>query len=453
YGRFTDTYEDLRSDGTHAESPWTEFTHAGDFQTLPVSFQDNRVWRAYYIGVFRANQVLEHVPGIKMDSNLKKRLLAETHFLRGIFYFNLLKMYHNIPLVLHTSSDPSKFDVPQTSPDSVWMQIDKDFQAAIPDLPLKYSGDNVGRATKGAAEAYLGKSYLFQKKYQAAATEFKKVIDSGVYGLVANDRDNFDKKGENNKESIFEVQFSSTLGGSGTANGNGIWGTPQPNWGENNLRGNTYAPSGFGWADIEPTHTLENEFLQDSTINGNVDPRLPASLFYYYPGETVYGVPYKQAYPNSYKTAIFWRKYERDTPGGNESDVKNGIDNRLMRYADVLLMYAECLNDMGQTNSAYKYIDMVRSRANLPKLANTKPNMTQSQMMTQIAHTRFLEFCGEEHRYDDILRWGWLKDPQKLKWLQQRDPEFNGYKPGHEYLPIPQSALDANPKLHQNPGY
>lgn len=447
--RFSNTTADLRGDDTKADSPWSEMTDCGNFTLTATSLQVQLIWRVYYEGVYRANQVLENVPNIKMDPTLKARLLGEAHFLRGFFYFELLKFYHNVPLILHTVKSQKDYLVAQAPPDSVWAQIEKDFSAAIPVLPEKYSGDNVGRATKGAAEAYLGKAYLFTKQWQKASNEFKKVIDSGVYGLVANYRDNFTSADENNKESIFEVQFNRNIGGTATS-----WQSPpQPDWGQTQARSITYAPTGFGWSDIEATPTLLDEFKKDTTVSGGPDPRMRASLFYNYPGETVYGVPFKQEYQGADTNKVFWRKYESDTPGGSEIDARSGINIRLMRYADVLLMYAEAENNLGNTGVAYTYVQKVRARADLPDLKTVKPGMNQQQMQDQIAHERFLELCGEGHRFDDIVRWGWLKDPAKLKWLQQRDPEFKGYVPGREYLPIPQGELDVNPKLHQNPGY
>jgi hypothetical protein len=119
----------------------------------------------------------------------------------------------------------------------------------------------------------------------------------------------------------------------------------------------------------------------------------------------------------------------------------------------VVLMYAECLNELGQTAAAYPYIQMVRSRVNLPDLAITKPGMTAAQMRDQIAHERLLEFALEGHRFDDIRRWGWLTDPTKLALLKSRDPEFNSYQPGKEYYPLPKSETDNNPGFVQNPTY
>ncbi|MCW3109115.1 MAG: RagB/SusD family nutrient uptake outer membrane protein, partial [Segetibacter sp.] len=151
---------------------------------------------------------------------------------------------------------------------------------------------------------------------------------------------------------------------------------------------------------------------------------------------------------------LFSSKYENDQSGrADEFDWRSGINERIMRYADVLLMYAECLNEMGQPAAAYPHIQKVRARAGLADLATVKPNMTQQEMREQLAHERFLEFPLEGHRFDDIRRWGWLQDPAKLALLKQRDPEFATYLPGREYFPIPQSEIDNNPGFKQNTGY
>ena len=116
-------------------------------------------------------------------------------------------------------------------------------------------------------------------------------------------------------------------------------------------------------------------------------------------------------------------------------------------------MYAECLNETGDTSGAYTYIQMVRSRVGLPNLATVKPGLTKDQMRDQIGHERFLEFPLEGHRFDDIRRWGWLQNPTKLAWLKARDFEFNTYVEGREFFPIPQLEMDNNPGTVQNSGY
>lgn len=152
--------------------------------------------------------------------------------------------------------------------------------------------------------------------------------------------------------------------------------------------------------------------------------------------------------------ALFCHKYENGDNGiVNEYDWRSGINERLMRYADVLLMYAECLNELGTTSAAYPYIQQVRSRVGLPNLSTTLPGMSQAQMRDQLSHERFLEFSLEGHRFDDIRRWGWLSDAAKLALLKTRDPEFNTYSPGREYLPIPLTEIQTNVGIVQNTSY
>ena len=458
YMRMTHVILNTRGDDATSNSPWNEIYNCGKF-TLDVNgFTTTSAYQDYYQGVFRANQVLENVPGISMDADLKNRILGQTYFLRGLYFFHLASIYRNVPIPLTVGLSSTGFYVPQSPQDSVYGQAISDFAKAASLLPTSYANvtgpdaGQVGRATKGAAMAFLGKAYLFTKQYSLAAQQFQNVIGLGIYSLVPNYHDNFTEQDENNQESIFEVQFSRTVGG--TADG---WGPndPDPTWGKYEARAVTFGPRNFAFGDVQPTKTLYHEFLQEKTTGGAVDPRLYATMFYNTPTMTVYGQSFQVTYGVA-DSEVFCRKYENDGFYPNEftpAAFQSGINSRLMRYADVLLMYAECLNETGQTAQAYPYIQQVRARVGLPDLAVTKPNMTQQQMRDQLAHERFLEFGLEGHRFDDIVRWGWLQDPTKLAYLQARDPEFNTYFPGREYMPIPLAEIQTNPGLVQNPGW
>lgn len=148
-------------------------------------------------------------------------------------------------------------------------------------------------------------------------------------------------------------------------------------------------------------------------------------------------------------------KKSQNYPGcvPNEYDWRSGINECMMRYTDVLLMDAECLNEQGQTAQAYQYIQVVCNRVNLPDLATVKSNMTQKQMREQLVHERYLEFLQEGHRFDAIRRWRWLQNSAKLAGLKQCDFKFNTYAPGREYFPIPQREIDIHPGDKQNNGY
>ncbi|MNX53174.1 SusD family protein [compost metagenome] len=456
YMRSTPLLLDLKGDDTRSNSPWDAMYNVGRFNsTVSNAAIYGWAYETYYQGIYRCNQVLTNVPGIAMtDEGLKNRILGQAHFLRGLYLFHAVNMFKNVPL-------PTEIAVynPQKTNEEGWAQVIADFKAAAELLPTTY--DNVsgldagqkGRATKGAALGYLGKAYLFTKDFENAKTSFKKVIDLGVYSLVSNYRDNFTDKNENNSESLFEVQFSREAGGVDL----GWGGAPASGWGKTSARAITYGPRAFGWTDVQPTWTLFNEYHDELTTSGAVDPRLDATMFYNKPGGMqLYGQDFATFYaanPGDLND-LFCRKYQNsDGEYANEYDWRSGINERLLRYADILLMYAECLNETGDTAGAYTYIQMVRNRVGLPNLSTAKPGLSQDGMREQIGHERFLEFPLEGHRFDDIRRWGWLENPTKLAWLKARDVEFNSYAAGREYFPIPQLEMDNNPGTVQNPSY
>lgn len=456
YMRCTPLMLDLRGDDTRSNSPWDQMYNSGKFALNTDNTQIyGWAFGAFYEGISSSNQVLENVPKIKMDSTLRNRIIGQAYFLRGLYFYHLVNMFGNVALPTSTTVIYNK----QRTEAEGWAQVIGDFKQAAALLPVSYitvtgaDAGQLGRATKGAALGFLGKSYLFTKKYDSAAANFKAVMDLGVYSLVAKYSDNFTTANENNSESIFEVQFSRDAGGKDL----GWGGTPSSSWGKTSARAITYAPRGFGWTDVQPTRALLTEFQLEKTTTNQEDPRLTATLFYNKPGLKLYGQLFSTKYASNTADLndVFCAKYENsDGTFPDEFDWRSGINERLMRYADILLMYAECLNETGQTTLAYSYIQQVRTRAGLANLATTNPSMTQLQMRDQISHERFLEFALEGHRFDDIKRWGWLQDPTKLAYLKSRDDEFNTYKVGRELFPIPQSGeIDVNLGFKQNPGY
>lgn len=456
YMRSTPLLLDVKADDSRTNSPWGSMYNVGHFNSnVADAAIYGWAYETYYQGIYRANQVLTNVPGIEFeDEALKNRIIGQAYFLRGLYFFHAVNMFKNVPL-------PTELAVyyPQKTQDEGWAQVIADFKAAAELLPNSYvglsglDGGQKGRATKGAALGYLGKAYLFTKDFTNAKTTFKQVIDLGVYSLVANYRDNFTTANENNSESLFEVQFSRDAGGVDL----GWGGAPASGWGKTSARAITYAPRAFGWTDVQPTWALFNEFKEEKTKTGQDDPRLDATIFYNKPGGMqLYGKDFATFYASSPADLndLFCRKYQNsDGQFADEYDWRSGINERLLRYADILLMYAECLNETGDTQGAYTYIQMVRDRVNLPDLATAKPGLSQAQMREQIGHERFLEFPLEGHRFDDIRRWGWLQDPAKLAWLKARDAEFNSYTAGREYFPIPQLEMDNNPGTVQNDSY
>jgi len=456
YSRWIHNAQDFRGDLVVADSPWGELESLDDFSYGPTSFTPGIVWDHSYIGIFRANQVIANVPDIDMDEQLRQRIVAEAKFIRGHNYFKLLKLFRNVPLILDPV-EPEEIEQPLAEPNAVRDQIIQDLTDAQSVLPESYS-EETGRATWGAATAYLGKVYLFNEQWENADVEFEKIVDraesTGLYSLVPDPRWNGDVQHEHNSESIFEVNFTNQGGGNTVRVGMTDF-TPSPEWANTQLRSRTWSAEGYGWADAEPSQSLFNEIDSEKTVDGNDDPRLHATMFYDRPGMTIYGDDFQEQYQGQIdagENPIYWRKYQLDRPGGEPRG--NALNIRPMRYADVLLMYAETRNELGDQATAAQYIQRVRDRSDMPDRESEFAALSQSAMRERIAHERIVELAGEGKRFDDIRRWGWLDDQQKLNELQQRDPGFEGYVDGREYFPIPQDEIDTNPAINENnPGY
>jgi starch-binding outer membrane protein, SusD/RagB family len=460
---------DVRSDDSYNMTPYTyvmsnltNYTIGGEEVEQP--------WECNYVGIWRANQVLDNIGGIDMDESLRNRCLGEAHFIRGLCYFNLLNLYKYVVVYEHAAQSVDDFYIPQSDPEDVWALVYQDFTDAISGCWLKNDPNNeIGRATKAAAAAFLAKAYLMNGRFSDAEPVLKDIIDGtyGPYSLVPTYLDNFTEDNENNAESVFEIQYDENVGGSTQ----GWIGNPSPDWSKTDGYNKSLGPSGAPincWGDVAPSLWIWNEFQQEKTVSGKIDTRMEESLFFYHPDSAeylFYGIPQDSMHLFGYATTgrtdlgvtdtfKVWIKKNVYGDRGRDAIWLSGINRRLVRYADILLLYAECLNEAGNTTDAYSYIQQVRDRAKLPDLATVKPGMTQAEMREQIAHERALELCFETWRYIDLLRWGWFTDPAKLTMLKQHDPEFDNYITGREYLAIPPTEIDrTNGIVHQNPAW
>ncbi len=454
---------DLRSDEGYSKSPWTDMVNYAKFSMVDYNLEfHQRIWYDHYITIFRANQVLDKVPAIEMDGALKSRLLAEAKFIRTFMYYTLWNLWGNVPLVLQVQTTDDRPDY--ATEQQVWDQIVMDLLEVKEVLPVSYDDPNKGRATKGAATALLAKAYMQKRMWAEAAEQLKAVIDLGVYQLVPNYRDNFTAVYENNPESVWEIQFSGEL----TGNSENV---EEPGASEGNNRAQFFAPRGIGWSDGQATTWYFEQFTKEKTVDGGIDPRLDASLIFDHqrpdpnnpsqpfdpnnPDTVFWGRGYKewQNSPNSWGEDEQWfRKYMDEVPPG--TNYHSPINVRVIRYADILLLYAEALNELGQTAAAYPYVDQVRQRAALATLATINPNMTQEEMRLQLRHERVVELGGEEQRFFDLKRYGLLEDAAEVAKLAENDPDFEQFVVGKsDLLPIPLTELDINPKLKQNPGW
>ncbi|OUJ73623.1 RagB/SusD family nutrient uptake outer membrane protein [Hymenobacter crusticola] len=457
YRRWLNFAYDLRSDDGFSNSPWGELASFTKFVLTNYNFEvSDNLWRDNYRAIWRTNQVITNVPNISatnIDETLRKRVIAEAKFLRALYYFNLVSLYGNVPILL-TPSDPTILP-PQSLEPQVWEQIIADLQAAKADLPASYTGNDVGRATSGAATTLLGKAYMQTKQWALASAQFQEVIGSNRYSLTAAYTDNFRHTSENNSESIFEVQFSDAkLGGNDQDDATSSEGGQRSQfWG---------APNAGGFVDGEVRPWVVNEFLQEGTAAGTRDPRLAATVFYNrtqfatsLPTDAdtlVYGVGFLTRYKSSAtnRVRVYWRKYQTDYYR-NFENFDSPINHRVMRFADVLLLQAEALNEQGQTATAIPLINRVRTRAGLAPLV--AGNFNQASLKRQIMHERITELTGEGLRWFDLQRWGMLNNQADVDQLKARDVDFSNFVVGKSrLLPILQRDIDLA-RLQQNPGW
>lgn len=453
YSRWLPFYMDVRSDDGYSTSGWPELRSISGLNITQYSFEVNiDTWAHHWIGINYANQVLAHVPSINMDATLKNQFIGEAKFLRALYYYDLVTIWGRVPLIL-TPTTPT--DRPsQAGPAEVWAQIEKDLKEASDALPASYPQDELGRATKGAAFGLLGRAYLQQGKNQEAADALVWLVTgpgASLYSLVANYGDNFKHTTEFNSESVFEVQFHDRPE-NGAAEG------PTSNVGSS--RPPFFAPGGHGFRDASMHRWVATEFLRERTVSGGRDPRLAVTVLYDSSDErgpdftSVYGSSWtSHGYDADYGNRAWYHKYLDDYYRIDQFEVfSSPINFRVIRYADVLLMYAEALNNLNRTAEAYQYVDRVRQRANLAKLSDIRPNMTQAQFLSQLMHERVTELSGECLRWNDLARWGYFDDATKLAELKARDSEFNNFQVGrNKYMPIPQTELDINTNMSQNP--
>ncbi|WP_289063454.1 RagB/SusD family nutrient uptake outer membrane protein [Zobellia russellii] len=390
-------------------------------------------WESCYRGINKANFVIENSEKIneilpsQMSDALKQKAIGEAKFLRALFHFFIVTRYGDAPLV--TTLPPDDGSGPGKSPSSeIYAQIIKDLQEAIPVLKVKGEEEN-GRATKGAAQALLGKVYLFLEQYDDALAQFNAL---NGYQLEDNYFDNFMEETEHGVESIFEIEYNDDFGTSAQ------WNSDRSGQGPNEatFRGQEY---GFNdWFNVFPSDDL----LEEYEIG---DIRFEQS--FYVNGDTFGpdGSLTVDAFPSNGGGNAGWSKYNNYYKDANE-DQTSGINFKYLRYADVLLMMAECesMRPGGDQDVAIGYINQVRERATLDPLPT---GLSKAEVFDALVHERKVELAGEQCRFNDIIRWG-------IASTELSGTQFQEGK--HELLPIPQAEIDANINISaadQNPGY
>jgi hypothetical protein len=446
-----------------------ERTEPDIFRVRPSHNYISGIWRAAFHAVNRANSVIDNVPGIQnMDPALRDRVVAEAKFLRAYHYFNLVRLFGGVPLSLTETRSLDDIQKPRATQAEVYQAVIQDLTDAAAVLPASYTGNNRGRATRGAAKALLAKVYLQYgaiggggpQAYAQAEAWARQVRADGGYTLLPSYASVFDQNNENNAEVIFDIQNTRTPGSGGYMCDQFA---PRP------------APS-------------QTDFPYCDSQNPSFGPEWP--FFYSYnPTDTRKAATWLLSYTKKSGATVTWdstgaavtaygqfapspNKYMDKTPGAQDgAEEPNFI---LIRYADVLLSLAEAINEnTGPNGEAYGLVNQVRARANVPPLT---PGLGKQAFRDSLFVERRFEFAMEGHgMFDSQRNWSWAKfriaqystDPARAFWNRPRPPGCGSCLARDSsvpkvlltlddhflFYPIPQSAIDVNPKLTQNPGY
>jgi len=383
-----------------------------------------KVWQQLYYGINRANIAIDNVPTIQMDTTLRARLVRESKFIRALLYFDLVRLYGDVPLVLHNpnSTDIDNLLIARTPSAQVYSQIIADLEDAT-NLPKSYSSTDLGRATSGAAHTLLAKVYLTQQDWPDALTQLNLVINGGYgYALFPNYYDAFQKATKNGVEHIFSVQFETNLG------------------------------------EANSTQYLSESFTSFNTGTFPIDIPVDTSLYNLFSAKdtrrsvTFYNTVYNAAtgqnvvFNNAYTP--YFNKFVDYSLSPLSSQSLSGVNYPVLRYADVLLMKAEAINEIngGPTSDAYNAINQVRTRA---QIANLTSGLNQSAFRDSIFLERRKEFIQEGHRWFDLVRQGGTVLVDALHKISAKSAATSK----NTLFPIPLVEIQQNAKLKQNPGY
>lgn len=401
------------------------------------------IWNIAYRAIFRANQVIENVGNVPgLDDQQKAKYVAEAKFLRGLNYFNIVINFGDAPVITRVPVSKEDYYAPKSPAADVWAQAIQDFTDAAAELPVDWPSESVGRATKGSALGYLGKSYVYTNQWNNAQLTLQQLTAAPFhYDLTDNYGDNFSAATENNVESVFEIQLADV-------GGTNPWGGENATESLGVTTAQEFAPQEVsGWFEVSPTDKLFNAFQVERTVGGDFDPRMYATLSWNYPGSTFYNKPFSDftllfGYSSLYKKYQNYNQTNELVGTSGAVNYTSSNNERALRYADVILMLAEALTKQGNTASAYQYVNQIRERANLAPLAT---GFTPDQMMTEIRHQRMLEFAREGLRFYDLRRWGLLETEVRNSDKQGRQNFNSGL---HEFFPTPQAEVDSNPNIN-----
>ncbi len=401
-------------------------------------------WGAAYRGIGRTNTFLDKIDNVTMDDALKARMIGEAKFLRAFYYFILVDVYGGVPLILETPDAGKHAGLPRNSKDEVVTQILRDLEDAAPALPQTYGAADLGRVTRGAALALAARVALYNDQWSLAAQKAKEVMESGAYSLFPQYRELFLLENENNREVIFDVQFLAPRFTNDYDQVIYNLNRPAP------LKGLVDA---YLMTDGKPI--AESALYDPERPYENRDPRLLQTI-------VCIGYPFNgrnTTAANVVTTGFGLKKYTYHTDNvftpvmpANGSEI-NPI---IIRYAEVLLTYAEARNEAGGPDeSVYSAINQLRKRASV-NMPDVTPGLTKEAMREVIRRERRIELAFEGTYYSDIRRWKTAEVVNNKPAVNHEGKviETRAFNKDRDYLwPVPHVQIQENPNLEQNPNW
>lgn len=403
------------------QSPEVSVLECDEVRLTPNNSYVGNIWNLSYNAISRCNNILTRIETAKISEQLRNQYKGEAHFLRAYNYFNLVRLFGPVQLVKKEFRSPNEvatFDLARKPVNDIYNLIIEDLEIAD-DLLKNVSTLGKGRASSGAAKALLGKVYLTQKDYGKAAIYLKQIIDDNKYTLISNYASLFAKNNDDLPESIFEIKYLTGSVGEGNSFAQQL--IPTLYGGMALLPGNQ-----LGGGRLSPTTSLQNAYEPgDLRKNASISDSIPLTN----------GSVYRMLYGKKFV----------DFTATNVADMNNNFT--AIRYADVLLMYAEVLNETSKTDDAHLYINQVRRRAGLGDLTG----LSKDEMFLSIEKERRIEFLYEGHRWFDLVRTGRAVEVLN-KYFTDSGLSYT-VEQNELLMPVPQRERDINPALDQNPGY
>ena len=383
-----------------------------------------------YNALYRTNSIMQELEKKDFSAEFVNSVKGEVLFIRGYYLFVLGKEFKDAPLRLTASQDPETFPLAKSSQKEIYDQAVKDLIEAASLLPMT----NIpGKPTKGSALGFLGKIYLYMENWQEAINTLEPLTRPPyAYRLMEDFNWNFDEAHENNAECLFEILMED-LGG------DDIWGNGENiNSTQSNTRPKEYAAAEVeGWYEATPTQQMMDIFLKEKDKDGNADYRARMSVAWNYDGCRYYRKTFQDVFRDKLDTYWILKYQNWQTLEVELSPAKSYINERALRYADIILMLAEAQLELGDIPAAIGYINQIRNRANLNPYSGTQ---TKDAVKEDLIHQRAIEFFVEGERFYDLRRWGLLRDA-----LQAQDPiRAANFSDKFYYFPIPAKELQTN---------